>query len=317
MQLARWLLGLGIGFWLASVALAEEPVVERGVSYLRDSGERWKNQRGCVSCHQIPAMVWAFESAKRLNVDVQEQELAQWREWSVDVVNFAAPKNQVDLDVEATMAGNIDTMTALLLAIPQAAEESWREPFVRKLVSEQQADGSWLACGQLPLQRRPEHETHATTTLWTVLSLLEAEADFDLDKATAFADSVDESQSIEWLAARLLVAHRLDDPKQEALVNRMLELQNDDGGWGWKVGEPSDALGTGYALYALAYVGAARETLESAKKFLADTQLASGAWEVPGTKGTANGRSTATARDWGTAWALIAWCEAEMRLRGE
>lgn len=317
MGLVRCSLLLSISVFLASAVQAEEPVVERGLAYLRDSGERWKSQRGCVSCHQIPAMIWAFESAKRLSVDVPEQDLVQWREWSVDVVNFAAPKNQTDLDIETTMAGNIDTMTSLLLAIPQNVQGEWREQFVKKLVSEQQPDGSWPACGQLPLQRRPEQETHATTTLWTVLTLLEAGAEFEQDKAIAFSDTVEEPESIEWLAVRILVAARMDDPKQESLVDRMLESQNDDGGWGWKVGEPSDALGTGYALYALAYVEAEREVLESAKDFLAKTQLPSGAWEVPGTKTSAQGKLTATAADWGTAWALIALCEAELHLQGE
>ena len=66
----------------------------------------------------------------------------------------------------------------------------------------------------------------------------------------------------------------------------MKEFQNSDGGWGWLVNDPSDALGTGMALYALHYLNSDKtlETRTKAIEFLIRTQRTDGTWSVKGTK---------------------------------
>jgi squalene-hopene/tetraprenyl-beta-curcumene cyclase len=280
-------------------------LVKRAVVYLREAGEQWISDRGCVSCHQIPPMLWAHHAAASTGTELDQDQLSKWFAWSTDVVNFVKPHQKQGVDEQATMSGNIDTMAQLLLAGKDDFGSDWRKKFTRKLVSEQAKDGSWKACGQLPLQRRPKLETTAVTTLWVTLALLRENVSFDRTAAITFADQVKDAESIEWWATRLLVADQLGEDVRASLQSELENRQNKDGGWGWKRGQASDALGTGYALYALAYTGGDSEIIQRAREYLAKTQGGDGQWEVPGTKQAAKGESTETATDWGTAWAVI------------
>ncbi len=295
----------------AADANGQDECIEQGLAYVREAGQKWINEQACVTCHQVPSMIWAHQAAMESGIDLSQNELDQWKAWATNVVNFLKPAQKADCDREATMASNIDTMTAMLLAIPAIDNDVWRIEFANKLASEQAEDGSWNACGQLPMQRRPELETQATTTLWAVLALVSEGKKFDSVAAVRFCDQVSDAQSAEWYAARLLVSERLEDNQFEAWQSSLLEKQNDDGGWGWILGESSDALGTGYALYALAKTGTKSESLIAARDYLRRTQTKSGKWIVPGTKKSAKGKATSTANDWGTAWAIVALAEAK------
>ncbi|MCC9642865.1 terpene cyclase/mutase family protein [Rhodopirellula sp. JC740] len=308
-----------------SVSLKAQ-AIEKGLRYVASAGERWIEKRGCVSCHQVPTLIWSHQIAVELDAPGARDKLRQWSEWSVNVVNFVKPEQKADVDHDATMSANIDTMTQLLLAIPEpqtntlagpGMDSTWRTKFANHLKDEQAPDGSWRACGQLPAQRRPQPETTATTTAWTSLALLREGVVFDLQSALEVIDAIENAQSTEFLAARLLLTKQLATTRdisirekgvEELLFwrERLIEMQNDDGGWGWKAEESSDALGTGYALYALAIAGADASVLQAATNHLVSTQEASGRWKVPGTKASAKGRPTATANDWGSAWAVIA-----------
>lgn len=295
--------------------------IQRGLQYVQQAGERWIEKRGCVSCHQIPTLIWSHETARRTELIAVSDQLDEWERWSTDVLNFVKPEQKADLDHSATMAANIDTMTQLLLAIPRTNASSapggtdWRSRFAEKLLEEQSADGSWRACGQLPAQRRPTKETTATTTAWTALALMREPVEFDPSTAIQFVDSIDQPESTEFLAARLLLAHEMDRRLSEQSLphastqqwrSALLDHQNEDGGWGWKLADGSDALGTGYALHALAAIGTDSSVLNLAMKYLVATQEPNGRWKVPGTKASAKGRATPTANDWGSAWAVIA-----------
>lgn len=286
---------------------SSEETVTRGLKFVREAGKQWISDRGCVSCHQVPAMIWSHEAANAAGFEIPLQELQELEKWSTEVASFVKPHQREELDEASTMASNIDTMAQMLLAIPKREGAAWRKKFAKKLAAEQAEDGSWRACGQLPMQRRPQKETTATTTLWTTLALLRAGEDFRPNAALKFADQVKEPVSAEYLAVRLLVAHQLGDNKLvNSLQQKLLRRQHADGGWGWRREDSSDALGTGYAMYALAATGVDAAALNSARDFLTNSQENSGRWPVPGTKRSAKGRATETAIDWGTAWAVIA-----------
>ncbi|MEM9589029.1 MAG: prenyltransferase/squalene oxidase repeat-containing protein, partial [Planctomycetota bacterium] len=156
-----------------------------------------------------------------------------------------------------------------------------------------------------------------TTTAWVTLALMRHGAiDFDIQSALRFVDDGDPAESTEWLAVRLLLeAERIHapgatvEPNTSAMSRRVKDLtdhQNQDGGWGWRVGQPSDALATGMALYALAQTHPAQQpTINQAIAYLDSTQQPSGSWQVPGTKRSAKGKPTATSNYWGTAWATV------------
>ncbi len=142
--------------------------------------------------------------------------------------------------------------------------------------------------------------------MWTLLALksyageeLPAEVQKD---AEAFLAPAQPGRSTEWHAVRLLLK-----PKDAALCGAVLKLQHEDGGWGWLAGEPSDAFGTGLALYALGKSGlpADHEARRRAVAFLKATQQSDGSWAVPSTRARDNNKVNKTAIYWGTAWAII------------
>jgi squalene-hopene/tetraprenyl-beta-curcumene cyclase len=116
-----------------------------------------------------------------------------------------------------------------------------------------------------------------------------------------------EGQSIEWYVVNLLLSSVNGDEKVNSFTNKLKEFQNSDGGWGWLVNEPSDALGTGMALYALQYVNSEKtlETRTRAIEFLTRTQRTDGTWPVNGTKRKKREKVEETSTYWGTAWAII------------
>lgn len=298
-------------FATTSVALAdpssESPTAAKAVDFLRNKGQTWITNQGCVSCHQVPAMLWSLHASARHDLAVSGDELERWTHWSTDPVNFVKPAQKKEVNVDETLAGNIDTMAALMLAIPDQGDASWRNQFADKLCSEQAKDGSWKACGQLPAQKRPRQETTQATTLWVTLALLRHGAEsFDVDAAIRFADKGPPATSTEWFAVRTLVAAQRNSNQLDAMLKSLLDHQNSDGGWGWITSADSDALATGIALYALGETGVTESPeINKARQFLESTQLDSGSWKVPGTKKSAKEKPTATANYWGTAWAVV------------
>ena len=294
--------------------------IEKALNYLSMSGEKWKNKRGCVSCHQIPPMLWAFRIAEQSDyqIDYVDLNLKSWSDWSTNVTNFVKPEQKPDCDEAETMSANIDTMAGLLLALPETNGAGIQKRFLEHLVREQQDDGSWNPCGQLPAQRRTPQETRLATTLWVTHAM---GAELTNDQKDAVGKRFSEFKNVEStevLALQLINSHIPLDLETETVLETMLADQNDDGGWGWLRGESSDALGTGIALYALSqqpWIDNTKisESIVKARQFLTATQQPDGKWIVPGTKKTAKGNPTQTANDWGTAWAVIGLLETTVQ----
>lgn len=74
---------------------ADEDVIRRGLSYVQSTGQRWIERRGCVSCHQIPSMIWASTAASSSGLAVDNDAIGQWIGWSTDVVNFVKPDTEL------------------------------------------------------------------------------------------------------------------------------------------------------------------------------------------------------------------------------
>ncbi len=220
-----------------------------------------------------------------------------------------------------TAAGNKEGAAQLLLAQPLIDAKSKRaasyETLTNVILGDQQADGSWKPGGQLPSQKRPLAETADVSTMWLALALASQDAEGPpraaLDKALKHIATSPPGKSVEWYAVRLLLAtRRRDQVTMTAMSEKLRAAQQSDGGWGWLIDEPSDALGTGLAVYALLQSGVARddEAIRCGQRFLIDTQRDDGAWDVHGTKANKRKAVQETAAYWGAAWATLALCES-------
>jgi squalene-hopene/tetraprenyl-beta-curcumene cyclase len=196
-------------------------------------------------------------------------------------------------------------------------------PFVTAL---QKEDGTWHAGGQLTYQRRPEEETHHISTAWAALTLREVEVREDaVEQAQEPLKTwwSEEGESLEWLLVRLLLAEQqgLGDPAP--LLAEVLASQNDDGGWSWLLGEDSDALATGQALYTLAQRTQTsedgtevREAAARGREYLLTTQEEDGTWPTRSTLKREEGPIPVSTY-WGTGWAVVGLLEALPRIGGD
>lgn len=66
-----------------SVAEIRQSVV-KSLPFLEREGLAWMRGKACVTCHQIPAMVWSLGEARRHGYGVDAAKLALWNTWSLD-----------------------------------------------------------------------------------------------------------------------------------------------------------------------------------------------------------------------------------------
>ena len=275
--------------------LSLRQTIERSIPYIELKGQEWIKKNKCVSCHQVNTMIWSLSLAKQKGFMVSEK-LESWIDWSVE----ESLKN----NEKGKVVGRLNKEgVAQILFADLKIEDSKREKILDLLALDQKKDGTWDAGGQLPAQKRPAKETSLVSSSWIALSARQKVSQASIPTIRAQK----EGKSIEWYVVNLLLSSRIGDGKVNTFANKLKEFQNSDGGWGWLVNDPSDALGTGMALYALHYLNS-EKTLEARTKaieFLIRTQRTDGTWPVKGTKKKKREKVEETSTYWGTAWAII------------
>jgi hypothetical protein len=319
--------------------------IERSLPFVQAEGERWIAEKKCVTCHQVPFMVWALNAAADRGIELNRQKRNECGSWAIDWKNMAT-KEDLDQGEQYTLARHTDPVAQLLLArsqIHRSTDQStltlalsqreregasavsqgereqamWPVLFAERLAAGQQDDGSWKAGGQLPSQKRPERETQEVSTMWSLVALQSYSAPADavaakFSKAREWLGSTTEAQSTEWWAVRLLLERGSgNEVEANRLRDELVRRQHDDGGFGWLCADESDAFGTGVAIYALARDGAKANAsvVTRARQFLVQTQQADGSWAVKGTKKAKAKQIEPTATYWGTCWAVIGLAE--------
>jgi hypothetical protein len=58
--------------------------IARSLVHLEQEGLVWMREKHCMTCHQIPSMVWSFNEARRHGIAVDGARLAAWNQWAVD-----------------------------------------------------------------------------------------------------------------------------------------------------------------------------------------------------------------------------------------
>jgi hypothetical protein len=288
-------------------------VVGRSLPFLRREGLAWIEERKCVSCHQVPFMLWGLEVAHSRGIAGQRDGLDRWTRWSLEqtLAQADTPKRK------EFAQKNADTIAELILARGYGEKEiPTYEALGALLLDGQQPDGSWKPGGQLPSQRRPQREIAQVSTLWALLALRSLEEvghprskeiAAARQRALAWLGDPGPGKSNELLVVRLLAEKEFGKKaKARELLAELLGRQRADGGWGWLRDGPSDAFATGQALFALGrMLPTDHAAVRKAWRYLRDTQGEDGSWPVPSTKASRKGRPIPTSIYWGTGWAVI------------
>jgi len=284
--------------------------VQRSIPYIEKEGDWWIEKKKCVSCHRVSNMIWSLGAAKRKGFEVSDR-LEEWAKWA-DEKTLSVNANDKIVGL-----GNKEGVAQMLLSYKRNSPDSDRTESRKNLSallrSDQLPDGSWKPGGQLPSQKRDLMETASVSTMWLTLALI-ADGPTDenskiIDQAIKYITQSPAGKSTEWFALKLLIAvDTKENDTRDQLVKKISQQQASDGGWGWIVGEKSDSLGTGLALYALLRAGLDKQSdsVQRAQQFLVSTQLEDGSWPVLGTKENKKDGIEKTAVFWGTTWAVIA-----------
>lgn len=56
--------------------------VTRSLPFLEKGGVAWMEERGCMSCHHVPFLLWTHRTAQARGLAVDEKKLAEWDEWA-------------------------------------------------------------------------------------------------------------------------------------------------------------------------------------------------------------------------------------------
>ena len=297
--------------------------VEAGLKYLDERGQWWLDKKKCVSCHRTAFVPWALQSARERGLNVSNEDLARWQ-----AANLKDPGGKGNLEgLSQLILGRVPSPVATKVAVNA---ESPEEPtayaeFARLLIENQQPDGAWKAGGQLPRQKRPAEETRQVSTMWNLLALESLRPADDRRQAaekargfiqkTTYQTDAAPPKSVEWYTLKVAL-HSPSDRSEELgeAVNKLLALQNDNGGWGWLTGEASHAMSTGLAIYFLSQSPASVEpevaaATQKGVAWLLSTQKDDGTWASTGTKANAKGKVVETATYWSSAWAVLGLLE--------
>jgi hypothetical protein len=292
---------------------------QRSVAYLEKEGVAWMKKQGCAACHHVPMMVWALNEARNQGYRVDEKTLGEVTRWALDEKTHAQVFPDLPLDKKRT---ETDYLGPLFMALALGANrdldeagERHRQRLLALALSQQAKDGSWHANSG---GRPPVHASKDIQTSWVFLALTDRPA-----SAAGKAWKAEREAAEDWLsrnpaadshqaiAMRLLVHERLGRPQADAkpLLDSLLRLQNEDGGWSQTKKMKSDAFATGLALYVLAGRKGAEAAVGRGQAFLVKNQQPDGRWPMASRPAEPSGPGPASylgpIQYVGAAWATI------------
>lgn len=324
-------------FWVVAVAIlagcgkpdASEPRVDpvEGVSmalslslpYIGEEAADWwegTTPAGgeCISCHHVPMALWVQSEAARAQIE------HSWPRFD-GLAPLEAFFDPLPGNDEGPVNGGPFRGAMLLLGRKATVEggisESDWQALAERVISTQAGDGSWPRPVNLASQvRKSGIETDAITANWIALALSSVTQPSTAtvsarDLALTWLDGESAGESLEWWVSSLVVESELGGAGNAlvSLQQIVIELQQDDGGWGWVQGQASDSFSTGLALYGLLRtgLGADHDAIHHGVQFLLDRQREDGSWETPSVLSSQDpsDRKDYIYEFWGTTWATL------------
>ena len=302
---------------------AARKATERGIEFLKKDAEKWREDRKCASCHHGAMTVWALCEAKSQGYAVSAETLVDFTKWTKERLK------DIDKPRDTRLGWNMVNTPAVYLAtmaqtVPKqdAVTVDELKQIAGHLVRHQEADGSW-AWSLAPAKNRPPpvFESDEVVTVLAESALAPHVPAADLkekseirdsrEKAAAWLVKTKPTETTQALGVRLFADARAGKSAKELqlTIDRLLALQNKDGGWGQVKDDASDAYATGQALYFLRLAGVKpdRSEVERGVSYLVTTQKEDGSWPMksrahPGEKPFTN---PVPITYFGSAWATM------------
>jgi ankyrin repeat protein len=271
-----------------AVPKAGEPVplkeaVAKGLRLMEKSNPVFFKEGGCVSCHhQVPAAM-AVQAVRAAGLEYDRAAAVEQAKISTAItIPFGAAMLQGQDIGGATDSATFTALGAMANEVKPGAES---DLLVHYIASKQKQDGSWSLAG---IGRPPMEETDIARTAYAVKVLQhygwparKMEFAERIERARVWLESAAAKTNYDE-AELLLGLNWTKSTKVEAARQRLIALQQVDGGWSQKAEMKPDAYATGLALYALREAGMAvtHPVYGKGVEYLRRTQLADGSWYV-------------------------------------
>jgi squalene-hopene/tetraprenyl-beta-curcumene cyclase len=309
----------------SSVLAADEKgkqTVERGLEFLVKDAKQWREDKKCATCHHGTMTVWALSEAKVQGYPVAPETLVDMTTWTKEKLkDIDKPRDtRPGWSMLNTPALYLSVMA---LAVPKqdAISADELKKIAGHLVRHQEADGSWAWSSAPAKNRPPPHfESDEVATLLARISMAthvpadakeKTEAISGRKKSADWLAKAKPTQTTQSLALRLFHDRRagVSEKVLQKTLDQLLARQNKDGGWGQDKELPSDAYGTGQALYFLSLSDIKNDhpAIQRGVAYLIANQKEDGSWPTkprahPGEKPASN---VIPVNYFGSAWATL------------
>jgi squalene-hopene/tetraprenyl-beta-curcumene cyclase len=272
--------------------LAEQFSLQRAVTFLDSAALTWQKDRKCFTCHTNYAFLYA---RPLISKDVQAHaEVRRFAEELVDI-RWKDPGPRWDAEVVATAAAlafnDRQTTDKLHATTRTALDRIWQ-------VQREDGGFDWLKCGWPPMESDDDYGAGLAALAVSVAPESYAQtpqARAGVEKLRGYLvknppPTLHHEAMLLWASA--YGESFLSDTQRRSVIDRLLKLQREDGGWSlsslgnWQREDKSeqdthsDGYGTGFVVYVLRQAGLASttEAIERGVGWLKQHQRASGRW---------------------------------------
>ena len=300
----------------AVMAAAADRLLETAV-VSRERFTAHASRQNCISCHQQQLPFAAVSAAQRHGARLDDGDLRGVLD-SLVAFDSSPFNSQPVFHPEAAISFGYSAMALSARGLPRSPAT---DGMVHSLLVLQAPDGRWHH--NLPRPPMQSSDIAATAMAIRCLTLYP-----DPRRKASIDAAVNKGRR--WLEAAVAEtteekAHRVmglawaggGEPAIREAATALLADQREDGGWGQLEHLPSDAYGTGLAVFALLDSGAARRDADSVRRalaFLVRTRTVDGTWRVrrraipfqpPMQSGFPHGADSWISSA-GTSWAVLA-----------